>query len=147
MSLHIQTSESVCGTIKQACTRAHMCQSVCAACLRRIWEPTYEGVWCLLWECVWYWGVGGCELCQADGEALCVTSCPTGLPVDTTSVNISVCGEKVTGREVLPKVKLKSAVTLPWHAPLAAIRIQRTLSASSVLLILLLRCLLPQRSP
>lgn len=147
MSLHIQTSESACGTIKQASTRAHMCQSVCAACLKRIWKPTCEGVWCLLWECVWYWEVGGCESCQADGGAPCVTSCHTGLLVDTTSVNISVCGEKVMGREVLPKVQLKSAVALPRHTLLAAVWIQRTLLTYSVLLTVLLWCLLPQSSP
>lgn len=45
--------------------------------------------------------VGMCDvgkLCQADGETLCVTCCPTGLPVDTTSFNTSVCGEKVKGK-------------------------------------------------
>lgn len=78
-----------------------MCRCVRASCLKGPRKPTCEGAWCLLRERVWRWEVGGCELCQADGEALCVTSCPTGLPVDTTSVNISVCGEKVTGREAL----------------------------------------------
>lgn len=86
---------------KKASTRAHMCQSVRAACKGRMWRPTCEGVQCLLWECVWCGDVGGGELCQADGEALYVISCPTRLPVDRTSVNSSVCGEKVAGREVL----------------------------------------------
>ena len=35
------------------------------------------------------------EPCRADGGAPCATSARAGLPVDTTNVNISVCGGKV----------------------------------------------------
>lgn len=104
MSLRAQTSETLCGIIKQASARAHMCQSVRSACLKRRWEPTCEGVRCLPRECARRWGSGRfffSELCRADGGAPCASPRPTGLPVDATSVNISVCGEKVAGREAL----------------------------------------------
>lgn len=61
MSLRAQTSESLCGIIKQARARAHMCQSVPAARLKRRCKPTCEVARCLLRERVWCgvgeWGV------------------------------------------------------------------------------------------
>lgn len=78
-----------------------------------MWKPTCEGVGRLLRECVWCREVGGCELCRADGEAPCVTSGRTGLPVDTTNVNISVCGGKVMEEggaplQQLPLLRMRS---------------------------------------
>lgn len=47
-------------------------------------------------ECVWCGEVGGCELCQADGESLSVTSCPTGAPCwyNQCKHTVSVCRER-----------------------------------------------------
>lgn len=44
---------------KKKNNQVHMCRSVAAACLKRMEEPTCEGVLCLLWEYVRCWDVGG----------------------------------------------------------------------------------------